>query len=153
MALALVSRLDTSRGPDAVGGEAADEGRAEEELVDDAQVAAAAGVVAVLAEALDVTTLDPRDTDDVLQQLVIVAGITRGTEVPRVAAKTGEVGLALGTEARARVLRVVEGVVVVGQARERRDRLALRFLDRERRLTVALAEELVAGVPFGFSWV
>ena len=88
----------------------------------------------------DVAALEAGDADDVLEQLVIVARIAGRAEVMGIAAEAGEVRLDLGIDAGARVLDVVERVVAEGQAGERGQRLALRFLDRERGFAVAFAE-------------
>ena len=64
-------------------------------MVDHAQVAAGR---------LDVTALDTREADDVVEDLVVVAGIGRDAQELRVAAETREFRLQLGDEAVARVL-------------------------------------------------
>ena len=68
----------------------------------------------------DVAALNAGDADDVLEELVVVAGVAGRAEVTRVAAEAGEVRLHLGIEAVARVLGVVERVVVERQARRAR---------------------------------
>src|SRR5690606_26059208 len=67
--------------------EAANQARPEEVVVDHAQIAAGG---------LDVTTLDAGDTDELLEEFAIIAGVRRDAQELRVAADTGELRLDLG---------------------------------------------------------